>query len=192
MCSPSMKMATSALWKLILGNQNIRAWKMTSFSFSHFPPNYQKVSHERTIKSNFHSRITLKKKGGPNEFCGVENSAREKKALKERTIFQHSRKIVTNVRLNVKTIYLLYILFSKKIFWWLHWWEKSGENPTFSKGFSFGQVLELVGTPCNLYLLYTLFWIFIFCPKIQLWFPEKIVNFFWGEKLVKMLWFWTF
>ena len=67
----------------------------------------------------------------------------------------------------------------------------------------------------------TLFEIFIFCPKIQLWFPEKIVDFFlvkiswnccgfglfscwqlwfhekivkkiWGEKLVKMLWFWTF
>ena len=132
MCSPSMKMATSALWKLILGNQNIRAWKMTSFS--HFPPNYQKVSHERTIKSNFHSRITLKKKGGPNEFCG-RILREKKKALKERTIFQH-RKIVTNVRLNVKTIYLLYILFPKKIFWWLNWWEKSaGENPTFSKGF---------------------------------------------------------
>ena len=29
-----------------------------------------------------------------------------------------------------------------------------------------------------------------FCPKIQLWFPEKIVDFF--EKLVKMLWFRTF
>ena len=28
------------------------------------------------------------------------------------------------------------------------------------------------------YLL-TLFKIFIFCPKIQLWFPEKIVDFFW-------------
>ena len=70
--------------------------------------------------------------------------------------------------------------------------------------------------------LYTLFEIFIFCPKNQLWFPEKIVNFFWwwktrenvvvldflavdnfdftrkivnyflDEKLVKMLWFWTF
>ena len=37
----------------------------------------------------------------------------------------------------------------------------------------------------------TLFEIFIFCPKIQLWFPEKIVDFL-GEKLVKMLWFWTF
>ena len=37
----------------------------------------------------------------------------------------------------------------------------------------------------------TLFEIFIFCPKIQLWFPEKIVD-FWDEKLVKMLWFWTF
>ena len=30
-----------------------------------------------------------------------------------------------------------------------------------------------------------------FCPKIQLWFPVKIVNFL-GEKLVKMLWVWTF
>ena len=39
--------------------------------------------------------------------------------------------------------------------------------------------------------LCTLFEIFIFCPKIQLWFPEKIVD-FWGEKLVNMLWFWTF
>ena len=38
----------------------------------------------------------------------------------------------------------------------------------------------------------TLFEIFIFCPKIQLSFPEKIVDFFGGEKLVKMLWFWTF
>ena len=28
----------------------------------------------------------------------------------------------------------------------------------------------------------TLFKIFIFCPKIQLWFPEKIVNFF-GQKI---------
>ena len=27
-------------------------------------------------------------------------------------------------------------------------------------------------------LIYTLFEIFIFCPKIQLWFPEKIVNSF--------------
>ena len=68
---------------------------------------------------------------------------------------------------------------------------------------------------------FTLFEIFIFFPKIQLWFPEKIVDFFvWktrenvvvldilavdnfdftrkivkkilGEKLVKLLWFWTF
>ena len=39
---------------------------------------------------------------------------------------------------------------------------------------------------------YTLFEILIFCPKIQLWFPEKVVDFFLGEKLVKMLWFWTF
>ena len=38
----------------------------------------------------------------------------------------------------------------------------------------------------------TLFEILIFCPKIQLWFREKIVDFFLGEKLVKMLWFWTF
>ena len=38
---------------------------------------------------------------------------------------------------------------------------------------------------------FTLFEIFIFCPKIQLWFPVKIVD-FWVEKLVKMLWFWTF
>ena len=30
-----------------------------------------------------------------------------------------------------------------------------------------------------------------FCSKIQLWFPVKIVDFL-GEKLVKMLWFWTF
>ena len=37
----------------------------------------------------------------------------------------------------------------------------------------------------------TLFQIFIFCPKIQLWFPEKIAHFL-GEKHVKMLWFWTF
>ena len=37
----------------------------------------------------------------------------------------------------------------------------------------------------------TLFEIFIFCPKIQLWFPVKIVDFL-GEKVVKMLWFWTF
>ena len=28
----------------------------------------------------------------------------------------------------------------------------------------------------------TLFEIFIFCPKIQLWFPDKIVDFFWGWK----------
>ncbi len=40
-------------------------------------------------------------------------------------------------------------------------------------------------------ICYTLFEIFIFCPKIQLWFPVKIVDFL-GEKLVKMLWFWTF
>ena len=40
-------------------------------------------------------------------------------------------------------------------------------------------------------LKYTLLQIFIFCPKIQLWFPVKIVDFL-GEKLVKMLWFWTF
>ena len=38
----------------------------------------------------------------------------------------------------------------------------------------------------------TLFEIFIFCPKIQLRFPEKIVDFWGGEKFVKMLWFWTF
>ena len=40
--------------------------------------------------------------------------------------------------------------------------------------------------------LITLFEIFIFCPKIQLWFPKKIVDFLGGEKLVEMLWFWTF
>ena len=38
----------------------------------------------------------------------------------------------------------------------------------------------------------TLFEIFIFRPKIQLWFTEKIIHFLGGEKLVKMLWFWTF
>ena len=38
----------------------------------------------------------------------------------------------------------------------------------------------------------TLFEIFNFCPKIQLLFPEKIVDFLGGEKLVKMLWSWTF
>ena len=32
--------------------------------------------------------------------------------------------------------------------------------------------------PCPLLCCYTLFEIFIFCPKIQLWFPEKIVDFF--------------
>ena len=37
--------------------------------------------------------------------------------------------------------------------------------------------------------LFTLFEIFIFCPKFQLWFSEKIGDFFGGEKLVKMLWF---
>ena len=37
----------------------------------------------------------------------------------------------------------------------------------------------------------TLFEILIFCPIIQLWFPKKFVDFL-GEKLVKMLWFWTF
>ena len=42
------------------------------------------------------------------------------------------------------------------------------------------------------YYFCTPFEIFIFCPKIQLWFPEKIVEFFWGEKLVKMLWLWAF
>ena len=31
-----------------------------------------------------------------------------------------------------------------------------------------------------------------FVHKFNLWFPEKIVNFFGGEKLVNMLWFWTF
>ena len=33
----------------------------------------------------------------------------------------------------------------------------------------------------------TLFEIFIFCPKTQLWFPEKIVDFFLDQKLVKMV-----
>ena len=37
----------------------------------------------------------------------------------------------------------------------------------------------------------TLFEIFNFCPKIQHLFPEKIVENK-KEKLVKMLWFWTF
>ena len=37
----------------------------------------------------------------------------------------------------------------------------------------------------------TLFQIFIFCPKLQLWFPEKKLSIFWGEKLLKMLRFWT-
>ena len=38
----------------------------------------------------------------------------------------------------------------------------------------------------------TVFEIFIFCAKIQLWFSRKIVDFLGGEKLVKMLWFWDF
>ena len=29
---------------------------------------------------------------------------------------------------------------------------------------------------------YTLFKIFIFCPKVQIWFSEKILEFFWCEK----------
>ena len=40
---------------------------------------------------------------------------------------------------------------------------------------------KLVGTPCTYIFFWedldTLFEIFIFCPKIQLWFPEKIVDF---------------
>ena len=36
-------------------------------------------------------------------------------------------------------------------------------------------------------LHYTLFEIFIFCPKIQRCYPEKIVHFL-AEKLMKMLW----
>ena len=31
-------------------------------------------------------------------------------------------------------------------------------------------------------VMYTLFEIFIFCPKIHFWFPEKIVDFFWVKK----------
>ena len=34
----------------------------------------------------------------------------------------------------------------------------------------------------ELFLAVTLFEIFIFCPEIQLWFPEKIVDFFFGWK----------
>ena len=41
-------------------------------------------------------------------------------------------------------------------------------------------------------LIFTLFEIFIFCPKLQLSFPKKIIDFFLGEKLVKLWWFWTF
>ena len=82
--------------------------------------------------------------------------------------------------------------------------------------------LAKIKATINFFLLsFTLFEIFIFCPKIQLWFLEKIVEFFgvknswkccgfglftcwqlWfhekncqknlGEKLVKMFWFWTF
>ena len=40
--------------------------------------------------------------------------------------------------------------------------------------------------------VHTLFEIFIFCPKIQHWFPEKNCRIFLGWKLVKMLRFWTF
>ena len=43
-------------------------------------------------------------------------------------------------------------------------------------------------TPCKI----TLFEIFIFCSKIQLWFLKKMSFFFLGEKLAKMLWFWAF
>ena len=38
----------------------------------------------------------------------------------------------------------------------------------------------------------TLFEFFIFCPKNQLWFPENNCQIVLGEKLVKMLRFWTF
>ena len=38
----------------------------------------------------------------------------------------------------------------------------------------------------------TLFEIFIFCPKIQLWFPREKLSDFFGWKLVKILLFWIF
>ena len=38
----------------------------------------------------------------------------------------------------------------------------------------------------------TLFEIFIFCPKNSTLISQENCRFFWGEKLVKMLWFWTF
>ena len=38
--------------------------------------------------------------------------------------------------------------------------------------------------PWKFVYIFTLFEIFIFCPKIQLWFPEKIVDTF------RIVWFW--
>ena len=43
----------------------------------------------------------------------------------------------------------------------------------------------------NDFLFFILFKIFIFCPKIQLWFLEKIVDFF-GWKTREKVGFWTF
>ena len=53
----------------------------------------------------------------------------------------------------------------------------------------------ILSYPCRTQVctvLQTLLEIFIFCPKIQVQFPVQIVGVFLGEKLVKMLWFWTF
>ena len=64
--------------------------------------------------------------------------------------------------------------------------EKETNNMKIWKFVKFNKIVWQSHTELN-----TLFQIFIFCPKIQLWFPEKFVDFL-GEKLVKMLWFWTY
>lgn len=118
-------------------------------SFSHFPPNYQKVSHERTIKSNFHSRITLKKKGGPNEFCGVENSAREKKSTKGTDNFsaqKNSDKREIKCQNHLSTLHPLF----KKDFLVAELMGKVGRRKSYvfkRISWTLPSILKLVGTP---------------------------------------------
>ena len=54
------------------------------------------------------------------------------------------------------------------------------QNGKRSRNLSFNQTFSKYGNAKD-YISDTLFEIFIFCPKIQLWFPEKIVH-FWGVK----------
>ena len=118
-------------------------------SFSHFPPNYQKVSHERTIKSNLHSRIAQKKGGTERILWCRKFCEREKKSTKGTDNFsaqKNSDKREIKCQNHLSTLHPLF----KKDFLVAELMGKVGRRKSYvfkRIWWTLPSILKLVGTP---------------------------------------------